>query len=467
MTENNELEITFNIKKFTNDKNEINKITENNNIFSYSIIDDNKIFINTIELNSEPDDNFIIYIDREFDFDFGIDNTNVKIKKPSINNNNLELFIQDKNVLTETIDDNKFINYENIPGRKYVIGLTCNDTNYYYENSGGGNCLFYAFAQIFDNTKTHGLNEELRGILRMIYADLGKDENNILKSENNYNIPYENASSNDSSNKEKSFVEYSNYISNDGTWATNEDLRILCKYFNINFFVVVNTYENNILKNTTKHEIIINNKIKDNFYTFCNNQDNHWVLKKHNKLLDYNSELVDAKKRYSELVNANMVYDNIEENVEKETLDENKEITNIINAIEQFINGTVNSSGIGSDNGTDNDSGIGNGTSNDTNNDNNTPIGDITETKLKDFFMKTSYIITKNGQKYLFAEVETAPSTTISATNTNKQIYNNDGITITEYWQNKTITNELDGYSITDGTEKYFVVPGFDINTIK
>jgi regulation of enolase protein 1 (concanavalin A-like superfamily) len=90
----------------------------------------------------------------------------------------------------------------------------------------------------------------------------------------------------------------------------------------------------------------------------------------------------------------------------------------------------------------------------------------ITKTTKSNFFIKFSYIIIKNNQKYLFAEIGTAPTTTVVATNTYKEIYNSDGITITEYWQNKTITNELNGYTITDG-EEYFVVPFDDINIIQ
>jgi len=90
------------------------------------------------------------------------------------------------------------------------------------------------------------------------------------------------------------------------------------------------------------------------------------------------------------------------------------------------------------------------------------------KTNLKDFFMKTSYIIKKGDKKYLFAEIiNTPPVPTLSTiVPSYKEIYKNHEITITEFWQNKLIDTDQIGYIIEDGAEKYGVVPDFDTKNI-
>jgi hypothetical protein len=61
----------------------------------------------------------------------------------------------------------------------------------------------------------------------------------------------------------------------------------------------------------------------------------------------------------------------------------------------------------------------------------------------------------------LFAEIidpVPAPAPEPEVTPTNNSIFQNADITITEFWQNKKIVMNLEGYSITDVNEKYFVV---------
>ena len=79
--------------------------------------------------------------------------------------------------------------------------------------------------------------------------------------------------------------------------------------------------------------------------------------------------------------------------------------------------------------------------------------------------MKTSYIIKKGNKNYLFAEIINTPPVPTLLTNRPlgpyKEIYKNDEITITEFWQNKLIDTNQIGYIIEDGAEKYGVVPDF------
>jgi hypothetical protein len=88
------------------------------------------------------------------------------------------------------------------------------------------------------------------------------------------------------------------------------------------------------------------------------------------------------------------------------------------------------------------------------------------KTDLKNYFMKTSYIIKKGDKKYLFAEIIEPASAAKPIEPTNRSIYKNSDITITEFWQNKLIDTKQIGYIIEDGAEKYGVVPDFDEATI-
>uniref|UniRef100_A0A6C0DD61 OTU domain-containing protein n=1 Tax=viral metagenome TaxID=1070528 RepID=A0A6C0DD61_9ZZZZ len=252
-------------------------------------------------------------------------------------------------------------------------------------------------------------------------------------------------------------------------------------------------------------------------FIFCNVSRDHWELKKHNcyfnyltkvnqSVKDFNSLFDDENKEKPSNDETQEIANINDENKKKPSNDETQEIANIIKAIDVFINSGSSSTSITNDYSDEvvsvvgavdgsNSSGSSSGSSTSTTNDysdevvsvvgavdgsRSTGSGSSTtttassssssvtsttfivpkeKTNLKDFFMKTSYIIKKGDKKYLFAELGSATAPEIAPVD--KVIYKNAEITITEFWQNKLIDTEQFGYIIEDGAEKYGVVPDF------
>jgi len=239
-------------------------------------------------------------------------------------------------------------------------------------------------------------------------------------------------------------------------------------------------------------------------YIFCNSDGStHYDLKKHYCPIEYENQFKNALKKYKKFFpNTNLGHEeskdtNDDNDNEEETT--NIEIANIIKAIDVFINSDTSSTSTTNDYGDEVVSVVGavDGSNSSGTSSTSTPVeysdeivgvvGAIdgsnsssgssgtgtgssaetkisvpsTKTKMTEFFIKTSYIITKNNQKYLFADIidpVPAPAPEPEVTPTNNSIFQNADITITEFWQNKKIVMNLEGYSITDINEKYFVV---------
>jgi hypothetical protein len=260
-------------------------------------------------------------------------------------------------------------------------------------------------------------------------------------------------------------------------------------------------------------------------YIFCNIGNNHWELKKHYCKLDFEKESTEAKKRFKDLIKGNYKVnkkkpsnDETQEiaNIIKaidvfinsgssssKPVDYSDEVVSVVGSIDGSSSSTSSTS-------TTNDYGDevvdvvdaidGSSSSSSTTNDYNDEVVDVLgaleqssssssitgtttassssssvtsttfivseeKTNLKNYFMKTSYIIKKGNKKYLFAEIINTPPVPTLLTNRPlgpyKEIYKNDEITITEFWQNKLIDTDQIGYIIEDGAEKYGVVPDF------
>jgi hypothetical protein len=427
----------------------------------------------------------------------------------------------------------------------YIAGGNCKsptNIDYYFKNKGDGNCLFNSFAQIFhpydynnnDNDenykKVKETSIELRKLVTKIYNDsiINKEVKKIYEIKDEYTYSLYDNNEKIISTTNYSLEEYKNNMSKDTVWGGDDEIKIICKYFDLNSNIV--NYNNNIPvlnnplnskfnedenKELHMYPFIINSLVKkDNSvvkqhnnnvfyypYIFCNIGKQHWELKKHNCKLDFNQEYDKAEKRFEDLKKG------IYEDNKKHPNNETQEIANIINAIDVFINsgsssstpveysdeivgvvGAVDgsnsssSSGSSSSTGSTGSSGSSSSTGSTGSSGSSSSTGSTgssgssaetkisvpsTKTTMQNFFIKTSYIITKNNQKYLFAEI--IDKVSAATTNNNNEIYNKDDITITEFWQNKKIVMNLEGYSIEDGAEKYFVVPINDnnINKIK
>jgi hypothetical protein len=467
---------------------------------AYRYQDNNKIFINYIYLNINKN-NFVINIENEFNKELDMKVINVQINFNITNNNVVESSIES---MTINKDNDNLLTFENIKSfinnhpvgdcYYFVAGGNCKSSNqnkYYYDNVGDGNCLFNAFAQIFipKDLGTDEYNKKipekaayLRNIVATVYEKSMENENVRKKYKINDLITVTN------DNKTYSIEQYKDYIKTPGSWASDDDLKILSIYFNLNCNIIL-YYNDEIFQNLQLNTELKNGdmypfmNIPGNYpFIFCNIGNSHWELKKHNCTIDYSKYSDNSLRLFRKFLQN-------QEKVDKEVkIDENQEVSNIINAIENFITGKQ-SEGVEDekyDHHADNNNDVDHEDHEvdvdhedhevDVDHEDhevdvdhteaNNIQNNITKTTKSNFFIKFSYIIIKNNQKYLFAEIGTAPTTTVVATNTYKEIYNSDGITITEYWQNKTITNELNGYTITDG-EEYFVVPFDDINIIQ
>jgi hypothetical protein len=259
-------------------------------------------------------------------------------------------------------------------------------------------------------------------------------------------------------------------------------------------------------------------------YIFCNIGNNHWELKKHYCKLDFKKESTEAKKRFEDLKKG-IYEDNKKKPSNDETqeianiikaidvfinsgsssskpVDYSDEVVGVVGAVDGSSSGSSSSKPVDyNDEVVDVVDAIdGSSSSTSTTNDYNDEVVDVLgaleqssssssitgtttassssssvtsttfivseeKTNLINYFMKTSYIIKKGNKNYLFAEIINTPPVPTLLTNRPlgpyKEIYKNDEITITEFWQNKLIDTNQIGYIIEDGAEKYGVVPDF------
>ena len=163
----------------------------------------------------------------------------------------------------------------------------CRDPNLYFENTAGGDCLFESVAQIYHPVDKRDRDSaayqpvldtatKLRLKLANAYRDAAKS--NLFRT--SFSIP---KSITDINNRVMSLSEYARNIQIPRTWGTDTDLEVLSRLLKIPFRVVEHSDEGNtIVRNISGPGVTPS---EDEYYTICNIDNRHWVLKKHNRSL--------------------------------------------------------------------------------------------------------------------------------------------------------------------------------------
>jgi hypothetical protein len=191
----------------------------------------------------------------------------------------------------------------------------CNDKTAFFQNKATGNCLFESVAQIFypiswdfDNITSKNkyndtvipLANNFRNYVSQIYSNIYNLKRTIPTKEQFTKILHvfglkEKITFN---NQEMNLLEYSEYIKKDGAWAADDDLLILGKLLKINYRILIH-------QNVINYIFDSNNNSNIPTFTFCNLNDKHWVLHKHDHPLRYEDAFVEINKRFHELIWSN------------------------------------------------------------------------------------------------------------------------------------------------------------------
>jgi len=179
---------------------------------------------------------------------------------------------------------------------KYEEREDCSNRALYFENSARGNCLFDSIAQIYKpidistrprfNKEVKPISDKLRALLSIAYIKASEGK---LDFNTKYQFPVNNEITGlDGINR--SFIEYSNFIATDASYATDDDLVILTK--------LLGDISLRVIEQVDVGEQIIPRYIdrgNSSYYTFCNNMDGkHWVLKKGGNQRDFTIDYTNA-----------------------------------------------------------------------------------------------------------------------------------------------------------------------------
>ena len=189
--------------------------------------------------------------------------------------------------------------------------VDCSDEEEFLENTANGDCLFDSIAQVYypidirDKTNDFSIvskrSKLIRSNLAQIYFKAHTNEG--LRKE--YSIPKEIT---DVNNKVISLSEYAKYILKSKSWGSDTDLEVLSKILLIPFKLIEHNPDDEESKRMVRviEKFGLNYSEKD-YYTICNLDDRHFVLKKHNnphvdnieeifkKILQKPTELVETK----------------------------------------------------------------------------------------------------------------------------------------------------------------------------
>ena len=163
----------------------------------------------------------------------------------------------------------------------------CRNPNLYFENTAGGDCLFESLAQIYHPVDIRSRDSaayqpvldtatKLRLKLAGAYRDASKS--NLFRT--SFSIPKSITNIDD---RVMTLAEYASFISIPLTWATDTDLEIMSRLLKIPFRVIEHSDEGETLVRNISGPGV--SPSEDEYYTICNIDNRHWVLKKHNRPL--------------------------------------------------------------------------------------------------------------------------------------------------------------------------------------
>ena len=182
---------------------------------------------------------------------------------------------------------------EETPTKQEVNEFDCSNPELYLENVADGNCLFESVAQVYlpiDIRTDKKLFMQVRLLgktLRKNLADLYLRAYKSKSLRKKYTIP---TTLTDTKNNSLNLKDYASYIGEDKAWGSDTDLEILSRVLQIPFRLIREDV-NRTLEDIDKVRIIEPfglNPSENEYYTICNQDNEHFVLKKHDAAKDTN-----------------------------------------------------------------------------------------------------------------------------------------------------------------------------------
>ena len=164
--------------------------------------------------------------------------------------------------------------------------VDCTDDELYFENTSNGDCLFESIAQVYypidvrsesiDYKNVLNVSSLLRKNIAKVYVKADSDE--IFRKK--YSIPKMITGI----KGDKTLKEYAKFIQRSKAWGSDTDLEIIARILNVPFKLI----EHNPEKDPEKSIVRVIEKFgstysEDDYYTICNLDGQHFVLKKHTR----------------------------------------------------------------------------------------------------------------------------------------------------------------------------------------
>ena len=176
-------------------------------------------------------------------------------------------------------------------------GEDCTNSDLFFENRADGNCLFDSIAQLYypyDIRKNKNLFEEKIPNLSAVFRVLISKIYEIASKNDNFRKQLEISSKiTGIDNNTKTLSEYSEFILKNKEWATDDELRVIAKLIGIPIRIIENT--NNLVRKIDPDAFDVFSD--EDYYTFCNIDNKHWVLKKGGNYRDVKNDIESIKKR--------------------------------------------------------------------------------------------------------------------------------------------------------------------------
>jgi len=173
------------------------------------------------------------------------------------------------------------------PPKQEITAKDCNNSDLFYQNRSDGNCLFESISQIYsrDHISLDNKNEDIisywaksfRFFVSQAYYIASENEEFKKK----YEFPNFITGIDDNDIPITTLKDYSKFIFKDKKWASDFDLKIIAKMLEIPIHIIQHDVADKEF--TLSFDPLDGKSPEEDYYTFCNIDNVHWVLEKGGK----------------------------------------------------------------------------------------------------------------------------------------------------------------------------------------
>ena len=244
----------------------------------------------SIPEDEEEDEEKVKQEEEDADDNYGYEEEEDADKEDTNQDTNQE---EDTNQDEDSNQDDEDDEDTNQEQEKEVNEFDCSNKELFMENKADGNCLFESVAQVYipiDIRSGSKLFQQVRllgRILRENLADLYLRASTNKALRKKYQIPRKltQVIVGKDDIRDLTLEEYASYVKQDKFYVYDTDLEVLSRVLNVPFRFIRQDPEGT-LENVDRVRIIEpfgSNPSEDEYYTICNQDDIHFVLKKHEK----------------------------------------------------------------------------------------------------------------------------------------------------------------------------------------